>query len=126
MKLQIALAATLIMSLSGCVNDTPVTTKPTPILNSERLAVEAKIKDQMRDPESTRFRGWQAFSLSNSDRVLCAEVNSKNGFGGYVGYVPLYARVRGSSVLAFKTDVAAQIACQQAASGDFMIASNPV
>lgn len=45
-------------------------------------AVKA-ISDQMRDPQSSQFR-----NLYIIDNSLCGEVNSKNGFGAYVGYTP--------------------------------------
>lgn len=43
----------------------------------------------MRDPSSTQFR-----NLTFSDKeksTVCGEVNSKNGFGAYVGFKPFHA-----------------------------------
>ncbi len=48
---------------------------------------------QLRDPDSATFRNVRRVPLKDakpdaaSPFVYCGEVNSKNGFGGYAGYV---------------------------------------
>jgi hypothetical protein len=44
-------------------------------------AKRAVVTQQLKDPSSTQFRNEH---LTNG--VLCGELNSKNGFGAYVGY----------------------------------------
>jgi hypothetical protein len=40
----------------------------------------------LRDPESAQFRDVFVKRTSTIGTVACGEVNSKNGFGGYVGF----------------------------------------
>ena len=47
------------------------------------LGIEAKISENFKDPDSARFRNVQLFPNGNA----CGEVNAKNGFGAYIGYV---------------------------------------
>lgn len=49
------------------------------------LAKEA-IKNQMKDPESTQFRNVRQTVNSLGSQYICGEVNSKNSYGGYVGF----------------------------------------
>lgn len=42
--------------------------------------VKAAVRDKLRDPESAQFS-----SVKLVAGLVCGEVNSKNGFGGYVG-----------------------------------------
>ncbi len=45
------------------------------------LAMQA-VRDQMKDPESAKFRNLTSSRNSN----VCGEVNAKNSYGGYVGF----------------------------------------
>lgn len=42
---------------------------------------QVKVRELLRDPESARFR-----NISRYGDVVCGQVNSKNGFGGYAGF----------------------------------------
>lgn len=44
--------------------------------------VRSYVTDQLKDPDSAQFRNQYG---------LCGEVNAKNGFGGYTGYVRFMA-----------------------------------
>ncbi|MBI1627017.1 hypothetical protein [Comamonas suwonensis] len=46
-----------------------------------------RIAHDLRDPESARFREV-ALIVYEGRSVVCGEVNSKNGYGGYVGFQP--------------------------------------
>ena len=46
-----------------------------------KLAGMAYVTDQLRDPDSARFR-----NVEYREPFLCGEVNGKNGFGGYSGF----------------------------------------
>lgn len=46
---------------------------------------KAVILENLRDPESARFRSIYQRSSTQIHNV-CGQVNAKNGFGGYVGY----------------------------------------
>lgn len=44
------------------------------------------IKNAMKDPGSTEFRSLRNLKNSLGDTYVCGEVNSKNSYGGYVGF----------------------------------------
>jgi hypothetical protein len=46
--------------------------------------------DKLTDPTSAQIR---KLARSTKDGIVCGEVNAKNGFGGYVGFVPFTAGV---------------------------------
>ena len=53
--------------------------------------VKADVISDLRDPESSKFRNISYVGENFADeRVLtvCGELNSKNGYGAYVGYAP--------------------------------------
>jgi hypothetical protein len=43
------------------------------------------IRKRLKDPDSAKFKGV-FFSTFEGTPVVCGQVNSKNGFGGYTGY----------------------------------------
>lgn len=49
------------------------------------------VLERLRDPESARFRYVVTRRLENGTRLFCGEVNSRNAFGGYVGYRRFFA-----------------------------------
>lgn len=56
----------------GCSSDRP---------DPGVMTAQAKVRELLRDPESARFR-----NITRHGGVICGEVNSKNGFGGYAGF----------------------------------------
>lgn len=44
-------------------------------------AVESAVREQLRDPNSATFSNVRVVD----GNIVCGEVNSKNGFGGYAG-----------------------------------------
>ena len=61
--------------------------------NSERNLIEASvdaIRNRMKDPASAQFRNVRLRPYG-SGQVVCGEVNAKNSYGGYVGFVPFVA-----------------------------------
>lgn len=42
----------------------------------------------LRDPGSAQFRNIRVVQDLLGNNVVCGEINSKNGFGGYGGFVP--------------------------------------
>lgn len=117
-------AALALATLAGCVNDTPVTSKPVQISASDKAIVSEGISRSMRDPSSAQFRDWQAYLLSNGHRAVCVQVNGKNGFGGYVGFTQYYIRLdnAGTPVTMQMEDMAGY-ACRDAASNSLKINS---
>jgi hypothetical protein len=49
--------------------------------------VDAYLVSHLLDPESRKIRGFRVVQGS----IVCAEVNSKNTYGGYTGFEPLIA-----------------------------------
>ena len=43
-----------------------------------------RIKNRLKDPSSATFRNTRVYHAIT--HVVCGEVNSKNSFGGYIGY----------------------------------------
>jgi hypothetical protein len=57
--------------------------KVTPPAKPDPIAVaHERLKDVLKDPESARFRG----DFRGKDGAICGFVNSKNSYGGYVGF----------------------------------------
>ena len=65
-------AALALVALAGCVNDTPVNSKPVQISASDKAIIEEGISRSLRDPSSAQFRDWQAYLLSNGHPGLAA------------------------------------------------------
>lgn len=55
---------------------------------SEVTTAQQEIRNQMKDPESTNFKGVKQITNLQGEKFVCGEVNSKNSYGGYVGYKP--------------------------------------
>lgn len=79
--------------IAACSSDDTVPAMETPasIEQQQRdrapyyiLSQQREIKKRLKDPESAQFRN-SAFYNSKVP-VVCGEVNSKNGFGGYTGF----------------------------------------
>lgn len=77
---RISLLLLVLISLTSC--------KPSP--DPDILAAEEAVKSKLKDPESAQFRNVVKYTSSHYESghntAVCGEVNSKNGFGGYVGF----------------------------------------
>lgn len=56
------------------------------LTKNEIAAIEEAVKDQLKDPESARFK--HSMYVANGKGEYCGLVNSKNSYGGYVGDTP--------------------------------------
>ena len=65
---------------------------------SEIGTAQSAIKNQMKDPDSTNFKSVREITNSQGGRFVCGEVNSKNSYGGYVGF-KIFAYQRGRTVI---------------------------
>ncbi len=78
------------------------------LLAHEKAVIEQTIKDQLKDPDSARFK-WADYRTGST--VYCAEVNAKNSYGGYTGFVPFAVfvvqttdgKIRGAAPLSMGT-----------------------
>ncbi|MGH8123618.1 MAG: hypothetical protein ACREPT_12700 [Rudaea sp.] len=62
------------------------------------------VADSMKDPSSVQFRNMRR--KNDSYNIVCGEVNAKNGYGGYVGFVPfeIYTNPDKRRILRIHTD----------------------
>lgn len=51
-----------------------------------QVAFETAVKSSLKDPDSATFRHFGAFKDADGGLRECGEVNSKNSYGGYVGF----------------------------------------
>jgi hypothetical protein len=83
-------------SLAGCVYDKKWDTTPYPtasyaLTEGETQALTAEVRSRLKDPDSAMFRDVRAVRKGDSPARVCGYVNSRNAFGGYVGFVPFVA-----------------------------------
>jgi len=80
-----------------CEDVTPIDNKPSVDIQTknwkyrslgkaEIFAIESAVKEQLKDPESARFK--HSKYVSNGKGAYCGLVNSKNSYGGYAGNTP--------------------------------------
>ncbi|MBJ8972711.1 MULTISPECIES: hypothetical protein [Citrobacter] len=65
---------------------------------SEIGTAQSAIKNQMKDPDSTNFKSVREITNSQGGKFVCGEVNSKNSYGGYVGF-KIFAYQGGRTVI---------------------------
>ncbi|MFZ2872233.1 hypothetical protein [Zavarzinia sp.] len=77
------------IAVSACVPP-PAAPKPilhpTSITDAEKKVIEEAARDGLKDPDSAKFRHPQLYF---GNEIYCIEVNAKNGFGGYTGFLPV-------------------------------------
>jgi hypothetical protein len=59
-------------------------------------AAKADVRGKLKDPDSANFRNLTIHSGADpKDGTLyvCGEVNSKNSYGGYAGFMPFYSMI---------------------------------
>lgn len=101
--MKLPLALTLALTLAGCAQPPPPSSTfamparasapaRAPVVWTLDRATPAEMREAqdavravLRDPDSARFRSIIALNGSNGRRSICGLVNSRNGFGGYVG-----------------------------------------
>jgi hypothetical protein len=55
------------------------------------IDAQAAVSKIMRDPSSTLFQDIKTYR-TETDFTMCGQINSKNGFGAYVGFKSFYYR----------------------------------
>lgn len=119
----------LLATVTGCAPKVEVTALPGPVEAAEQAFVTQVLSQDLRDPGSAQFRGWQGFDLSNGDRIVCGKINATNGFGGFVGFTAFFVRLTGQSVQRMYIDDGsssagpAAIGCSRAARGTIGIST---
>lgn len=119
----------LLALLSACAPKVEVTARPSEVDETEQAFVTQVLSQDLRDPGSAQFRGWQGFDLSNGDRIICGKINATNGFGGFVGFSAFFVRLTGQAVQRMYIDDGsssagpAAIGCSRAARGTIGISA---
>lgn len=117
----------LCFGLSGCMATTQLATMSRPLTDQEMAFAKSAVSRTMRDPASVQFRDLNTYVLSvTGDRILCGELNARNGFGGYSGYAPFYIRFQNDQIKRMHLDDTtgygvALLACTEAADGTLPI-----
>ena len=94
MRIYATLAVSMVIgagSVYGADRKQKAESKPvTPVVLSaaESTAVEAGVRNALKDPESSRFGEFAAGKDDKQTTMVCGYVNAKNAFGGYVGASP--------------------------------------
>lgn len=63
------------------------------VLDSAKL----QVANTLKDPESAKFRDVR-FVMHEGGAMICGEVNGKNSYGGYVGFVTFLSDSRASEI----------------------------
>lgn len=118
---RIALVATCVAALSGCVAAGSVIKPTAQISITPAMArqIENGVKRGLKDPESARFGSTAAGQSPDGFVVVCGYVNAKNSFGGYTGAQPYYGLLQGNRfhVVAFGSDEASVYAVTRQCTG---------
>lgn len=61
-----------------------------PVTESQLEVVRKGMEDRLKDADSAKFRNVRIGTDSTGMKLVCGEVNAKNGFGAYVGFVAFY------------------------------------
>ena len=121
--------ALALVAMASCAPKIDVTALPSAVEETEQAFVTQILSQDLRDPDSAQFRGWQGYDLSNGDRIICGKINATNGFGGFVGFSAFFVRLTGQMVKRMYIDDGsssagpAAIGCSRAARGTIGIAA---
>lgn len=77
-----------VLLLVAFISDPTITQVPVPPSVTEYVA------QQLKDPDSAKFRNLEAFDGEQGRVVVCGEVNAKNSFGGYTGFQLFFVAYR--------------------------------
>lgn len=102
-RLHIAFVFAAILPLAGCATEKwqppPVEApgKMHSLTPAELKMVQDAVQYRMKDPSSTTFRNIGAVQKPDGSIRVCGEVNSKNSFGGYSGFMPFSGTISSGS-----------------------------
>lgn len=72
--------------------------KPRPATKTEIEAIRESLQTQLKDADSAKFRDAVANNSVKEVRDICGDINAKNSYGAYGGFVRFY------SIVAMQTD----------------------
>lgn len=106
MRLISALVTVAVMAGGSAQAQTPKPSGPpanieqtTPhVLRADQVeAVQASIKQRLKDPLSAMFERVSAVTNAKGSLLVCGMVNSKNSYGGYAGRTPFIGLLVGGA-----------------------------
>ena len=120
--MRLAFAAAFAFCLAACAPGEQVVVAPVALTEQETALAQAAVANRLRDPMSAQFREVTGYALPDGGRIVCGELNARNGFGGYNGFAPFYVRLRGAEVVRVYSDDGtgygpARIGCTRASEG---------
>ncbi len=127
--MRIWISLVVLVALAACAPKVEVTAIPSDVAEPERIFLTTILSENLRDPDSAQFKGWQGFDLSNGDRIVCGKINATNGYGGYIGFTAFFVRLTGQVVQRMYIDDGsssagpAAIGCSRAARGTIGISA---
>lgn len=62
-------------------------------------AAKVVVTQGLKDPESAKFKGLGIYKSTSGLNYLCGEMNAKNSYGAYTGYVRFASAVEGLKVI---------------------------
>ncbi len=62
-------------------------------------AAKAVVTQDLKDPESVKFKGLGIYQSASGLNFLCGEMNAKNSYGAYTGYVRFVSAIEGLKVI---------------------------
>lgn len=92
----LAIAVLILASLS-----TPVIAKTQASPSAKQLINSLKLiyKDSLKDPDSAKFKDvFLSLHETENAKALCGLANSKNSYGGYVGFQPFIVTMDGTVI----------------------------
>ena len=74
-----------LLTISAAYADTDFSNyKKYTLTDKEAMALREAIGEQMKDPDSVRFRSKKVKAIRDGDQIsACVEFNAKNSYGGY-------------------------------------------
>lgn len=108
--------------ITACAPGETMVATPTTLTQAEQATAQSAVAARLRDPMSAQFQDVVGYALPDGGRIVCGQLNARNGFGGYNGFAPFYVRLRGAEVVRLFHDDGtgygpAFIGCTRAAEG---------
>jgi hypothetical protein len=95
----------------------------------QRKALYDAVTENFKDPSSAQFRKIELVDGRDAKKpgegIYCGEVNAKNSYGAYAGYMPFIGAVLGDGALAINvasdadSTLVVKTLCQKARNGEF-------
>lgn len=84
------------IALTACAGSGSIVREHAVLTETQRKAVEAAVRQSLKDPESARFGDITA-GRSADGTTVCGQVNAKNSYGGYTGPARFYGTLSGDN-----------------------------